>query len=421
MLLTNLKPFLNKATGAGLSTLLHSASLFVRLKFIAIVFGAQGVGLLSIVQAHQNIFSGLAGLSAGNAFTRDIAKDRDDHSKSSPKNLSIYMAVIFGGILSIIAGFLWVLLYDQSNQTLPWFFVVIFAVFSAANINQVTYILRGLNRIDSLVKVSSLIFSISTFLFFLFYISGFDRVWIFFMAIPISTSITLFITPETRKLYSKKIFSTSGFDLFNYLKNNNISALFFSAIFVTVSQLVYRLIIGDRFGLAELGYFQTAWMFSALVMMVNTSIMSSVYLPTISDKSNLESKKIFMHTSRQIFLNLFILGTAFIAFYYGGHYFIKIVASDELLPAISIVFVLFCVDAIRCIVSPLGYLVFSKGDVVGYVGIDIIGGLLSLIILFFYFESLITNAIFWSQGIAAIFALIFILSRLSFTKSLISK
>lgn len=421
MLLNNIGAFLKKATGAGSSMLLHSATLFIRLKFIAIASGASGVGLLSIVQAHQNIFTGLASLSAGNAFTRDIAKNMSDDSPDLVLNLCIFMGLVLGGILSVAAGVLWVLTYDVSNEALAWFFAVFLAVFATANLNQITYSLRGLNRIDCIMRISSFNFFLSTFFFLIFYTLGFDQVWIYFTIIPISTIIVLTIIPEVRKLYTKKILSISWLDLFAYLKKNNISALFLSAIFVTVSQLTYRLIIGDRFGLTELGYFQTAWMFSALVMMVNTSIMSSVYLPAISNPIKLEFNRSILNTSRQILLNLAILGSAFIIFYFAGSYFIKILASDELLPAIPIVFALFSIDAIRCIVSPLGYFAFSKGDVVSFVGIDIIGGLVSLIVLLFYIESSLVSVIFWSQGIAAVLALLFILFRLLHNKIFLNK
>ena len=155
-------------------------------------------------------------------------------------------------------------------------------------------------------------------------------------------------------------------------------------------------------------------------MMVNTSIMSR-YIYQLFKPIKLEFNRSILNTSRQILLNLAILGSAFIIFYFAGSYFIKILASDELLPAIPIVFALFSIDAIRCIVSPLGYFAFSKGDVVSFVGIDIIGGLVSLIVLLFYIESSLVSVIFWSQGIAAVLALLFILFRLLHNKIFLNK
>lgn len=401
--------YLKRASEAAGATVLQSALLFLRLKFVALAAGAGGVGILALAQAYHNVFVGLSNLSSGNVFTRDISNAKSESEKKKFLNLCLFMGLFNGLVISIIGAVLWCVFYKDLDDVLYWSVAIFISIFFIANYNQIIYAMRGLFKTKLIFILNAYIFVIGFLLFAALYFLHIDLVWLFYIVVPISTLIGVALMKQCHDLFSGVVSQKLPLELLSYLRNNRVVFLFFGSLIVTSAQLFYRGIISEKFGLESLGYFQTAWMISSIVMMLNTNIMTSVYLPSLAP---MENHHRYRASARQIFLNLMVLLPVVVVFIFYGPELLTMLASDDLVPALDVLYVLFMVDAIRCIVSTLGLLAFFKKDITAFLGVDIIGAVFPVVIIGSLEFDTLEHAVLWSQVAAGLLSLSFIAYRL---------
>lgn len=403
--------FFRKAFIVASTGILHSLSLFLRMKMIALIGGAAGVGILSLAQSHSNVFIGVSSLSAGNAFTRDIAKQSSSQEFETLNNC-LSMGVKLGFFSALVACFLWVMMQASVGSLFPWAISIGLSVFGAANFNQLTYALRGLSRVDLIFKLNISTFLFSLLAMMILYLNKLDDLWLYFLVIPTAQGMAIFSIGKTRKMFFTHAVKASFFNIFSYLNKNKVAILFFSTLAVTLSQLAYRILLGQIFGLEGLGLFQLAFMISSIIMMINTNIMSSVFLPMIAKSTSSSFSSYSFPFACQLLINYSCLALVLILFILFGEELITVLASDSLTPALPVLFSLFLADAIRCVASPLAYIVFSRGDVLGFVGADIIGASSAMLILLFLPTETLAYSVAITQTSGAFLALVFLLIRI---------
>jgi PST family polysaccharide transporter len=403
------KDFLVRASEAAGATVLQSLLLFLRLKFVAIAAGASGVGVLALGQAHQNIFVGLSNLSSGNVFTRDISKVRSRNEEKKLLSLCLSMGFINGLVMGAAGAALWFVFYKDFNAMTAWVVAIFTSVVALANFNQTVYALRGLSLTRSILSLNLRIFLLGLSFFLILHFLGLKVVWLFFMVIPLASLIGIIVTTRVRAMYFEALGSNTVIELFTYLRRNKIAYLFIGSLVVTASQLIYRWIVSAKFGLDALGYFQTAWMVSSVIMVINTSIMTSVYLPSLGDKDKHSQA---WASVRQVLLNFAVLCLVACAFVLFGSELITALSSKDLMPALDILYILFIADALRCIVSTLGLLSFYYKDLIAFLGIDVIGAVFPVLIVASLEFANISEAVLLSYVSAGLMALAFVVYRL---------
>jgi len=403
--------FFSKAFIVASSGILHSLSLILRMKIIALIGGPVGVGILSLAQSHSNVFIGVSSLSAGNAFTRDIANQESTEELDTLSNC-LSMGVKFGFLSALFGCCFWAVTQASVSSLLPWSISIGLSVFGAANFNQLTYALRGLSRVDLIVKLNILIFLFSLLTMIILYLNKLDDLWLYFLVIPFAQSMAIFSIGEIRRMFFNYAVRASFGNIFSYLHKNKVAVLFLSTLAVTSCQLVYRVYLGQIFGLEGLGFFQLAFMISSIIMLINTSVMSSVFLPMIAKSTSASFASYLFPLACQLLINYLCLALVLLLFIFFGEELIVLLASDSLIPALPVLFSLFLADAIRCVASPLAYIVFSKGDVLGFVVADIISSGSAMLILLFLSTETLAHTVAITQISAAFLALGFLLIRI---------
>lgn len=403
--------FVNKAFLVASSGILHTFSLFLRMKIIALVGGAFGVGILSLAQSHSNVFIGLASLSAGNAFTRDIA-NRESTEEFETLSSCLSMGLKLGFLSALAAGFFWGVMQEGAGSLFPWSISIGLSVFGAANFNQLSYALRGLSRVDLIVKLNILTFVFSLFSMTILFINNVDDLWLYFLVIPLSQSVAIFSIADIRKMFVTYAVKASFAEIFSYLIENKVTILFLSTLAITLCQLLYRVVLGQIFGLEGLGFFQLAFMISSIVMLINTTVMSSVFLPMIAKNTSPSFAGYLFPFTCQLLINYLCLASVLVLFIFSGEELIVLLASDSLKLALPVLFSLFLADAVRCVASPLAYIAFSKDDVLGFVGADVIASVSSLLILLFLPTETLSDTVAITQTLAAFLALVFLFFRI---------
>lgn len=400
---------MTRASEAAGATVLQSLLLFLRLKLVSMAAGAGGVGVLALGQAHQNVFVGLSNLSSGNVFTRDISKVESDNEKARLLSLCSFMGVINGSVMGCVGAILWFVFSENPDHVAVWSVAILTSIVALANFNQTIYALRGLRHTGIILSLHFRIFIIASLIFAILYGLGVTAVWAFFMVIPAATLICIAFTKQCRDLYIGALRQYLLIELIAYLKNNKIAFLFIGSLVVTSAQLIYRWVVSEKFGLESLGYFQTAWMISSIIMVLNTNIMTSVYLPSLNTMDKYSQVRASV---RQILSNFGFLISVVGVFVFFGEELIVILASKDLMPALQVLYMLFIADLFRCVVSTLGLLSFYKKDLIAFLGIDIIGAVFPVVILVSFEFSEIEYAVLWSYVSAAFLSLIFIVYRM---------
>ena len=394
-----------------INSFFSSKGWYSLVKIIALVGGAAGVGILSLAQSHSNVFIGASSLSAGNTFTRDIANQGSSEELDTLSNC-ISMGVKLGSLSALVACCLWAMTQVSVSSLLPWTISIGLSVFGSANLNQLTYGLRGLSRVDLIAKLNILIFLFSSLVMMILYLNKLDDLWLYFLVIPCAQGLAIFSIGEIRKIFSTYAVRGSLANIFSYLHKNKVAILFFSTMAVTLCQLVYRIYLGQIFGLEGLGLFQLAFMISSIIMLINTTVMSSVFLPMIAKSTSSSLRSYLFPLASQLLINYLCLASVLVLFIFFGEELIVLLGSDSLTPALPVLFSLFLADAIRCVASPLAYIAFSKGDVLGFVGADVIASGSSLLILLFLPPETLANTVALTQTLATFLALVFILFRI---------
>lgn len=403
--------FFRKAFLVASSGALQSLSLFLRMKIIALIGGPSGVGILSLAQSHSNVFIGVSSLSAGNAFTRDIANQKSTEELETLSNC-LSMGLKLGFLSALVAGCFWGVMQEGVDSLLPWSISIGLSVFGAANFNQLSYALRGLSRVDLIVKLNISIFLFSLFAMISLYLNKLDNLWLYFLVVPFAQGMAIFSIADIRKMFFTYAVRASFANIFSYLIKNKVTILFLSTLAITLCQLVFRIKLGHIFGLEGLGFFQLAFMISSIIMLINTTIMSSVFLPMIAKITSSSLRSYLFPLACQLLINYLCLSLVLVLFIFFGEELIVLLASDSLTPALPVLFSLLLADAIRCVASPLAYIAFSKGDVLGFIGGDLIASGSSLLILFFVQTEALANTVLITQTLAAFLALVFLLFRI---------
>jgi hypothetical protein len=150
-------------------------------------------------------------------------------------------------------------------------------------------------------------------------------------------------------------------------------------------------------------------MVSSVIMVINTSIMTSVYLPSLGDKDKHSQA---WASVRQVLLNFAVLCLVACAFVLFGSELITALSSKDLMPALDILYILFIADALRCIVSTLGLLSFYYKDLIAFLGIDVIGAVFPVLIVASLEFANISEAVLLSYVSAGLMALAFVVYRL---------
>lgn len=339
----------------------------IRGKLIAVLLGASGIGISSLLTTSLSIITTISGMGLNSSAIKDIAlaKDTNDQIHLSKiieifKKLLLISCIIGASILIIGSRFLSQYSFGNNNYTSSFMllsFMIVPTILSQGN----TAILQGNRNLLFTAKLSmwssivSVLFSLP---FYYFYgIKG------ILPALILPQWLTYFLSIYyVRKLRIEKVNVDSN-EVF--LKGKFMVKLGFtlmvSVLLGQVTTYLLNLFISNSGSVADVGYMNAAIGMTTTVISMVFSAMGNDYFPRLASVCD-DSEKMSETVNRQGEILLLIVFPILISFSLFSNLVIKIFLSADFIKISNVIKILAFGMLIKAASYPLGYISFAKGD-----------------------------------------------------------
>jgi len=306
----------------------------VKNKIVAILLGAEGMGIMSIFQSAMNFIKTGAGLGISQSAVKDIseANASEDEGKVS-RTVSIVLRIVtltslLGALVTIILSpFLSKWGFGDSKYTISFIFLGIAVFFEVFVENQLA-ILKGMRQLRSLAKASiwgSLVGLITGVP--LYYLLGVKGIVPSFIV----TAFTIFLV--TRFYVNKVKYKKLNIPLNQVLKESGpMVKMGVSLMLVSLIGTLFALIIAaylrSHGGLSIVGYYNAGEVIVGSYIGVIITAMSTDYYPRIS-AVNSDNKKLTEEVNSQSEVGLLMAFPLVVIFVFFSPLFINILYTSD--------------------------------------------------------------------------------------------
>lgn len=306
----------------------------VKNKIVAILLGAEGMGIMSIFQNAMNFIKTGAGLGISQSAVKDIseANASEDHGKIS-RTISIVLRIVmltslFGAAITVVLSpFLSKWGFGDSKYTISFIFLGIAVFFEVFVENQLA-ILKGTRQLRSLAKASiwgSLVGLVTGVP--LYYLLGVKGIVPSFIV----TAFTIFLV--TRFYVNKVKYENLKIPLKQVLRESapmvkmGVSLMLVSLI-GTLFALIIAAYLRSHGGLSIVGYYNAGEVIVGSYIGVIITAMSTDYYPRISAVNN-DNKKLTDEVNSQSEVGLLMAFPLVVIFVFFSPLFINILYTSE--------------------------------------------------------------------------------------------
>ena len=355
----------------------------IRAKFVAVLLGTTGVGILSLLQSVSTLLGTLTQMGIHVSAVRDIsaASGTGDHHKVS-YTITVFRRLIwFTGVLGaatmiILSPWLSLWTFGNKDYTLAFIWLSSTLFLGAISSGQIA-LLHGLQKLKQMAKASvwgsAIGLVISLPLYYWFGEKGIVPTLI------LSTVVALLLSWFfSRKIQLEKIRVTLA-EAFSQGKNMaKMGILMTMSSFTNMfASYLINAFISRSGGVADVGLYQAGWNITSKYIGLVFTAMITDYFPRLS-KINDDLKKIREVLNQQAELALLILGPILIILLSTTPFVIHILYTKEFLPVVSyiqwVIFgVLFSAGS-WC----LGFIFMAKGDSKLYFRKELTGSIIIL-------------------------------------------
>lgn len=336
----------------------------LRNKFLAILLGAVGVGLISIYQSTLDMIKSISSLGIETTGVREIAavdeneKDRLYHIISIIDRWSLIFALLgaFACLVFCYPISIWVF-GDSSHLSL--FAILSICMFFTILAAGQTVILQGLRKISYMVK-SSIIWNvlglaISLPLYCFYRLDGVVPVFIV-------VSIAMFLSAY---YYRRKIKIQSVSVSFEQLKKAGSVLrvgvfIVLASILTTLSFFLVRAFLTKNTGLESVGLFQAAWTITNVYLMLILKSMGSDFYPRLCTIIN-DNKKTGVLINEQTYIVLVVAVPIIVLLLLCSKIALSLLYSFEFEGAATILNWQILGTFFKVLSWPLGFILLAKG------------------------------------------------------------
>lgn len=350
----------------GGAQLLNMLIGMVRVKFVAVLIGPAGFGILNLYQTIIKIVNTIAGLGLKSSAVREIAQGFSDENQEAVacSVLSLRRMCWLSGILGAVAlvGFsrqLSQLTFGDMSHAGRISFAGIAVLLINLQAGQMA-VIQGARRIGDLAKVNVLGATVgSVFSVGLYYLLGVDGI---VPAIVALAAIQLIVSYFfVRKVILTKVEMTwlQSFRHAGGMLRLGMVFMWNGLLAVAVTYFA-RIIIGHEIDFEAVGIYAAAFALSGMVVNFVLSAMAADYLPALSAVST-DNSKIRELANQQTEIGLLLALPALLATLALAPWVIQLFYSAEFAQAGDLLrwFVLGCFG--RVITWPMGFILVAKG------------------------------------------------------------
>lgn len=364
----------------------------IKSKAVAVLLGAEGMGLLGLFNSTIDLIKTFTGLGLSSSAVRDIseiATTNDEYKISSIlKTLRrwVYFTGIFGVVLTVVLSPLlskWTFGNDNYVWSFVWLSIVIFVY--ALSSGQLAA-LQGLRRIKDLAKVSlfgsisGLVVSIT-----LFYLLGLDGI------VPslIFTSLcTLFFSWYfNRKIYIVPIKQTYPESYKNGMNMAKLGIMMMlNGLITIIASYIFRIYISHIGGVNDVGVFQSGYAIVEGYFGLIYTAMATDYYPRLSG-INHDNIKIRSEVNKQAEIGLLIAAPMIVISLFIMPYLIKILYTSEFLDVVPYVKWAVIGNIFKIGSWSMGFILLAKGKSKIFITTGVVFGITFLLMNIFGYNT----------------------------------
>ncbi len=395
------------------TTLIGGSSLFtiligmIRTKFVAILIGPGGVGLLGVLSGINSIVSIVSGMGLNMSGVRQVAETlgRNDDESTARTVFTLRRTVFLSGFIGLVlmtigSPVLSNIAFEDGSYTIPIAFLGISVFFTAVSSGQ-TSILQGFRRIADLAKIgiisslNGLLVSVPCYFF-----------WSRNGIVP-ALIIASLVTLLTSWWFSHRIVIVPVKLRWHEMRQEALRMLGFgfplmiSALIPLITTNFINIFLTRQAGLDSVGLYQAAYNLSGILVNFVLSAMGTDYYPRLTGMAK-DDQKIRREVNVQTEIALLLAVPAIaltivfmplaVKLFYSGHFdgSVKILRWA--------VFGIFG----RVVSWPMGFIILAKGKGRLFLIVEIITGCVNLLLLWFGYS-------LWGlQGTGIAFALLYL-------------
>ena len=339
----------------------------VRSKFVAVLLGAQGMGISGLFLSVTTLISGITGMGISVSAVRNISEangtgdeKRIAHVAAVVKKLALITGML-GAFITIVLS-PWLSRATFGNDQYTWSFIALSVTFLLGSLaSSQSVLLQGLSKLSSLAKANVLGatvgLAVSIPLYYLYGLTG-----IVPAIILSAVATTFFAYFFGRRVVIQKTEPVSFSEAWREGKGMISMGIMLtlSAVIAAVSAYVLRLFINQQGSLVDVGLYSAGFaIVNTYVGMIFTA-MSTDYYPRLSAVAN-DSVKANMLVNQQAEMALLILGPVLILFLIVLKFAIVLLYSAEFLACVEMVQWAVLAIFFKALTWSMGFLLLSKG------------------------------------------------------------
>lgn len=338
----------------------------VRVKFVAVLIGPVGFGLLNLYQTIIQIVGTIVGLGLKTSAVREIAQgftDKDEYAVArtvlSLRRMCWLSGVCGASAIVIFSRQLSEMTFGDMSHVWGINFAGIAVLLMNLQAGQMA-VVQGARRIGDLAKINVLGATIgSVFSVGLYYYLGVDGIVPSLIALATIQLIVSFFF--VRKVELSKVEMT-WLQSFKYAGGMLRLGIVFmwNGLLVAVAAYFTRIIIGHEIDLEAVGIYAAAFALSGMVVNFVLGAMGADYLPSLSAVA-VDHRKVRELANQQTEIGLLLALPGLLVTLTLAPWVVQLMYSAEFAPAADLLrwFVLGCLG--RVITWPMGFILVAKG------------------------------------------------------------
>lgn len=358
------KRILKSSTIVGGASIIEMVIGIAKVKFIAVLLGATGVGLLGLFQNIMGIGSTIAGCGLNNSGVRQLSSSSDAPALVTTIRRTLWWANIILGLVGFLV--LWAfrdtvakLVFEDTEYAneIGWLGIGIF--FSLVAISQ-TAVLQGLRKISDLVRVKVIGAFVGALVGIgLVYLNGSDALIGFVIVTPIASSVVAMIYVARLPKLNVPLNLVELHDQWKAMLRFGIP-LMGAGLLTLVTQLVTRSVILQTLGVEDSGYFQAAWAISMVYMGFVLKAMATDYFPRLSE--SIHDHKISRRlVNEQAEMAQLLSSPVLIFMMTFAPWVVTLLYSEEFMPAVELLRWQILGDVVKVACWPMGFILMAVG------------------------------------------------------------
>ena len=390
----------------------------LRTKFVAILLGPSGVGLVGIYNSIITLTSTVSGMGLGNSGVREIAFARgaSDEQRIGEVQLAILRIVLIMGVCMTLlvimtAPFISKFYFQGSVRPELIGLLGLVILFRGLNVAQTTT-LSGFRKIGKIAQIkiaSSLSAAVVSILFYWWL--GVDG--ILPSLIITAVLVVLFSWRAAKILKIKPKDSSWTKTLFHGKRLIALGAsVAYGSFVATLVPLFARTMVANQEGVEAAGIYVAAWAISGLFAQFLLNAMSVDYLPRLSAVSDDVDRSSLM-INEQTEMSVLLALVPVVALYFFAPWAIELLYTSAFYPAADLLPFLMLGVFFRLVNWSVGMIVLAKGEGLTYGILQSVSVLVHCTILFYFYNHYDLPGIAFGFALHNIIYTVFILNFVS--------